>query len=495
MNDAIISFLGRFRIEDLFDILIITSLIYVILIWFKHTASRLVFMGISLMGGIYIIARLFHLYLTTLVLQSFFTVLIIALVVIFQEDIRRFFERIAMLRSIGRNHRKAYRRENSAVSEIVEAVAEFASKKTGALIVIQGNEPLDRQLTGGFSLDGVVTKPLLMSIFDVHSQGHDGAVVIANNRVEKFGVHLPLSTSTEKLGEFGLRHTAALGLSERCDALCIVISEERGTISVARNAEMFSLKNAAELRTVIEKFSQAMAPQKADVMSGQWFRKNTLEKGIALLLAVGLWVGFGYQKEFVQRDFIVPIEYRKIPPEWEIEESRVTDATITLTGSTQAFMLFSPSSLKISIDLSSITVGRQVINLSRDMVDLPSNLTLVKIKPERVTISAYQLYPREIKVSADTVGRLPEGYELRGVTVEPESIAVLAPSSLAGSRISLSTEPIDLTEVRASQSFTSKVIPSTSRVRFRDKEWPQVKVTVTVEEIDEDRGKMKRGKG
>jgi YbbR domain-containing protein len=140
-------------------------------------------------------------------------------------------------------------------------------------------------------------------------------------------------------------------------------------------------------------------------------------------------------------------------------------------------------------------VGRQVINLSRDMVDLPSNLTLVKIKPERVTISAYQLYPREIKVSADTVGRLPEGYELRGVTVEPESIAVLAPSSLAGSRISLSTEPIDLTEVRASQSFTSKVIPSTSRVRFRDKEWPQVKVTVTVEEIDEDRGKMKRGKG
>jgi DNA integrity scanning protein DisA with diadenylate cyclase activity len=99
MNTVIYAF-QSFHIKDFFDVLIISSLIYLLLIWFKNTASRFVFIGISLMSGIYIVARLFNLYLTTLVFQSFFTFLIIALVVIFQEDIRRFFERLAGFRSL-----------------------------------------------------------------------------------------------------------------------------------------------------------------------------------------------------------------------------------------------------------------------------------------------------------------------------------------------------------------------------------------------------------
>lgn len=485
MTDAFFSFFESFRLQDFFDILIITSLIYVILIWFKHTTSRFVFVGMSLLGCIYIGARLFHLYLTTLVLQSFFTVLIIALVVIFQEDIRRFFERLATLRSLGRNHRKSFGAGNNTVSAIVESVAEFASKRTGALIVIQGNDPLDRQLTGGYSLDGVVTKPLLMSIFDPHSQGHDGAVIVSNNRIEKFGCHLPLSTSMEKVGEFGLRHTAAMGLSERSDALCIVISEERGTISVARNAEMIILKNAAELRTYIEKYYQSKQPERTTPLSGGWFRKNTLEKALALMLAVGLWFVFGYQKESIQRDYIVPIEYRKISSEWEIEESRVTDATITLLGSSQAFRLFDPNSLKISIDLSSLSEGRQVVSLTADMVNVPSNLTLVKIKPDRITITARHLYPRDIKVSVDTVGKVPDGYELRDITVDPQYITVLAPVSLSVTMISIATEPIDLMGMTTPQTMTVKVVPSTSKVRFKNNQTPSVKVMVDVQALEE----------
>ena len=489
MTDAFFSFLESFRLQDFFDIIIITSLIYVILIWFKHTTSRFVFVGMSLLGGIYIGARLFHLYLTTLVLQSFFTVLIIALVVIFQEDIRRFFERLATLRSIGRNHRKSYNANNNAISAIVESVAEFASKRTGALIVIQGNDPLERQLTGGYQLDGMVTKPLLMSIFDPHSQGHDGAVIIGNGRIEKFGCHLPLSTSTDKLGEFGLRHTAALGLSERSDALCIVISEERGTISVARNAEIFVLKNAAELRTYIEKYYQSKQPERKAMAAGGWFRKNTLEKCLALMLAIGLWFVFGYQKESIQRDYIVPIEYRKISSEWEIEESRVTDATITLMGSSQAFRLFDPNSLKISIDLSSLTEGRQVVNLTSDMINVPSNLTLLKVKPDRITVTARHLYPRDIRVSIDTVGHVPEGYELAGISVEPQYVSVLAPFSLTGNKISVATEPIDLLRIKEPQTVTVKVVPSTSKVRFKNNQTPVVKVMVDVRPVEDNGGK------
>ncbi|HVN72143.1 MAG TPA: diadenylate cyclase [Desulfomonilia bacterium] len=482
MNDIIFSFFDSFRIQDFFDIFIIFTLIYVLLIWFKNTASRLVFVGISLLGGIYILARLFNLYLTTLVLQSFFTIFIVALVVIFQEDIRRFFERLATFRSMGTNHRKGNLLHNSTVEAIAESIADFASKKVGALIILQGHDPLDRQITGGNQLDGVVTKPLLASIFDVHSMGHDGAVIIRDDRLVKFGCHLPLSTCTDKLGEFGLRHTAALGLSERSDALCIVVSEERGTITVARNGEMKSMKNAAELRSLMEKFFQAMKPEKTKIISNQWFRKNTLEKGVALVLALGLWFVFGYQKESVQRDYTVPIEYRKISQDWEIEESRETEATITLVGSSQAFRLFEPRTLKISIDLSTIVEGRQIIKLSADMVNIPSNLTLLKIKPEKIAITAHRLYPREVRVTVDMSGHLPEGYILKKISVYPQSVWVLAPFSLTGNKIFISTETIDLSGITSSQTFNTRLVYS-NKVRFRNSQVPEAKVDVDVEKV------------
>src|SRR5512137_1546179 len=132
MNDMIFSFIDSFRIQDFFDIIIITSLIYVILIWFKNAASRLVFVGVSLLGGIYIIARLFNLYLTTLVLQGFFTTFIIALVVIFQEDTRRFFERLASWRTIGKSLKKTNVVHESTIEVVIESAADLASKRTGA---------------------------------------------------------------------------------------------------------------------------------------------------------------------------------------------------------------------------------------------------------------------------------------------------------------------------------------------------------------------------
>ncbi|HOM29216.1 MAG TPA: diadenylate cyclase [Deltaproteobacteria bacterium] len=480
MSDTFFTFLAGFRIQDFFDIAIISFLLYLAIVWFKHATSKLVLVGMILLGVVYIGARLFHLYLTTIVLQSFFTVIIIALVVIFQEDIRRFFERLATLRNLARHRRKSAEGVDGAVSAIVESSAELASRRIGALIVIEGEDPIDRQITGGYTLNGVLTSPLVMSIFDPHSQGHDGALVVRNGRAFKFGCHLPLSTNTEKLANFGLRHTAALGLSERCDALAIVISEEKGTISVVRNAEIVTLKNAIELNSVLEQFFEKTFTDGGKHAKGG-LGKNALEKGLALVLAVGLWFVFGYQRESIQRDYIVPIEYRKISPEWEIEESRVTDATVTLMGSTQAFRLFDPSSLKISIDLSSLEEGRQVVVITSDMVNVPSNLTLLKVRPDRIIITAHRLFPRDVKVTPDMVGRPEEGYEIRQVTVEPEFVSVLAPFAITASRISVITEPIDVSGITSSHTYTVKVIPSTSRVRFKAQQQPTVRVTVEVE--------------
>ena len=183
------------RIQDILDVMIIALMIFALLTWFKTRASRFVLIGIILLGGVYIAARFFQLYLTTIVLQSFFAILLFVLVVIFQEDLRGFFERLAMLGNIGKKFQSLSELKGTA-EIIAQTAATLAKKRIGALIVLQGNDPLERHINGGTSLDGIVSESLLESLFDPHSIGHDGAVIVSGNRVTKFGCHLPLSMNT-----------------------------------------------------------------------------------------------------------------------------------------------------------------------------------------------------------------------------------------------------------------------------------------------------------
>jgi len=131
-----------FRVQDLFDILIIATIIYGLLVWFRDTASRFVLGGISLIGIVYILARQFQLYLTAVVLQGFFAIILFALVVIFQEELRRFFERIAVW---GRFHKKDRVSSHYEEAEIIAQTAgSLARKRVGALIVLRAEDPLDR---------------------------------------------------------------------------------------------------------------------------------------------------------------------------------------------------------------------------------------------------------------------------------------------------------------------------------------------------------------
>ncbi|MFH1953431.1 MAG: diadenylate cyclase, partial [Pseudomonadota bacterium] len=302
-----LTMLNHLRIQDILDIAIISVMISALLIWFKDRASRFVFLGITLLGAVYLLARFFQFYLTTVVLQAFFTILLFVLVVIFQEDLRRFFERLAML---GRFRKRlfAVAAFNQSAEIIAQTTADLAHKRIGALIVLQGKDPLDRHLTGGTHLDGLLSQSLLESIFDPHSIGHDGAVLVDGNRVIRFRCHLPLSANAAQHWNLGLRHTAALGLSERSDALCIVVSEERGSISLAKGERINVIANASALHIELEAFFAKRAPLARPRPILRWLKENPREKVIAIVLACILWIVFGYQRETIRRDFVVPIQ-------------------------------------------------------------------------------------------------------------------------------------------------------------------------------------------
>jgi diadenylate cyclase len=453
MIENALTLLRNFRIQDILDIAIISIMISALLIWFKGRASRFVFLGITLLGVVYLLARFFQLYLTTLVLQAFFAILLFVLVVIFQEDLRRFFERLALL---GRFRKKIFSVAafNESAEIIAQTAADLARQKIGALIVLQGEDPLDRHLTGGSSLDGLLSQPLLESIFDPHSIGHDGAVLIDGNRVMRFGCHLPLSANAAQHGNLGLRHTAALGLSERSDALCIVVSEERGTISLAKGERIDEIANASALRIELEAFFAKRMPLAKRRLIRNWLRQNPREKMIAIVLACFLWVIFGYQRETISRDFVIPIQYLNAPVEWVLEEPKIMEAKVMLTGPAQAFQLLHPDSLKISLDLKQLRPGTQEIALTRDMVNVPSNLTVAGITPERIKVTTSRLLPLAVPVEVLTENAPPPGIAVQSITVSPPEVKILIPRRLRGKRIRVLTEPVDLSLLDVQKVFT-----------------------------------------
>lgn len=468
---------GNLRIQDVLDMIIISLMIYALLVWFKDRASRFVLMGISLVGAIYVTARFFQLYLTTVVLQGFFAILIFVLVVIFQEDLRRFFERLAIMGRLGR-HAPASGPHAGQTEMLASTAANLARNRIGALIVIAGRDPLDRHLSSGTPLDGLVSQALLESIFDPHSPGHDGAAVIAGNRLTRFGCHLPLSTNMERIGATGLRHTAALGLAERSDALCIVVSEERGVISVARNERMKALTGGAALRNELENFYRELTPErKKSSRMVQELKKNTREKVIALALAVILWLVFGYQKETLHREFLVPITYLDTPHNLVLEEPRQREAKVILAGTTQAFQLLNPETLRISLKQAALREGRQTVVLTREMIKTPSNITVAAIIPPEITVTAARLQPADVPVIAATTGRPPRGIVVQEISVTPSSVRVLIPGAAAPGKIRIATEPIDLARLAEQTSFEVP-LRYPPHVKFAQDKPPLVQVNV-----------------
>jgi uncharacterized protein (TIGR00159 family) len=304
------------------------------------------------------------------------------LVVVFQEDLRRMLERISAVRSVRFN--QASRVDTDVADDLVEAVFNMAASKTGALIVLKGKEPLARHLDSGVALGGEVSKSLLYSIFDARTPGHDGAVVIDNDRIELFAAHLPISKNTQEISERGTRHSAALGLSERSDALTVVVSEERGVVSLAESGKLKEIATAADLKRRLEDFLSATSPN--TIQPSRFITQHGRLKILAMAVAIVAWFVLAYDPHTVQRIFVVPIEYRNLPKELLLGERAPNDARITLSGLERDFRFLEPSSLKITLDLTGSRSGYQELPVTDRNLRIPANLSPYRIEPRIIRL-------------------------------------------------------------------------------------------------------------
>lgn len=384
---SLLEIIDEIGISGLLDIIFMSVLIYSLLVWFKRTRMVFVVTGMFIVAAAYLIARQLDLSLTTTVFQGFFAITLIAVVIIFQEEIKRFFEQIASRSFLSRSRRgRLIAIPQKEIEVLVTTVNGLAREHIGALIVLRGKDPIARHLEGGTTLDGEISDALLRSIFDPHSLGHDGAVVIRNNRVFQFACHLPLSKNLRKLKRTGTRHAAALGLSELSDALCIVVSEEEGTISIARHGDIRYAQDQEELSTIIDSFFEEVRPQQNNRQFKDFFKKNYREKGIALGVTLFLWFFFVHEARIDIQNYQLPLTYSNLPPEVEVKELHPKSVEITFSGPRRAFYFVKTRNIEVSLKLYDVQEGINRKPITRSNITVPEGITLENIHPNEAMI-------------------------------------------------------------------------------------------------------------
>jgi diadenylate cyclase len=377
--------LPSITIAEIIDILLVATLLYTAVVWAQRTRAALVVRGILVFGGIYIIARYLELQMVAWIFQGFFAIFLIMIVVIFQEELRHLFEQTAVW-SFNFKKPRPLRSDSSDV--IARTLADLAKLKIGALVVIRGKDPLERHITGGIPLDGKVSGPLLRSIFDPHSPGHDGAILVEDGNITRFAAHLPLSKDLRQTANSGTRHSAALGLAELCDALCLVVSEERGEVSVACNGRLRRVDNLQEIAAAVDNFLQEKFPiQEPKSISFDLMRRNWIAKAASLSLALGFWYVFVPGAKTIQVQYKIPVSVQNVPPHLTVEEIQPPEVTATFVGPRRSFYLFDLRKVRATVDVAMAEMGRRTFTISEQNLRYPKELTLEGISPSSVRIA------------------------------------------------------------------------------------------------------------
>jgi diadenylate cyclase len=229
----------NFSVTDLIDILATATLVYYLLLLIRGTRAVPIILGLFVLLIVLAVANSFHLLVLATLMQGMLGVTALMLLIVFQPELRRFLEHLGRGGMIGRREAAE---ESALLEESVSVLAKTAvllsRNRTGALIAVEGATGLREFVESGTRLDAKISVELLMSIFTPRSPLHDGAVIVKGGLVEAAGCFLPLSDNVMAESHLGTRHRAAIGLTEQTDAVVLVISEQTGTISVARTGKL-----------------------------------------------------------------------------------------------------------------------------------------------------------------------------------------------------------------------------------------------------------------
>lgn len=242
------------NILDLIDIVVVAYFLYRIYLMLKNTRAATLVKGLLVLVLFMLISRWLNLHVISWLLEKSMTVIMVALPVVFQPELRRALEQIGR----GRLFNKGSELDEQEMEEMLNAVANatviMSRRKEGALMVFERETGLEERIETGVAVDGLISDSLLLNIFEKDTPLHDGAVIIRGKRIVAASCLLPLTENRNLSQELGTRHRAAIGISEQSDAVVLVVSEETGAVSIARNGELMRYLTADDVKEILRSY-------------------------------------------------------------------------------------------------------------------------------------------------------------------------------------------------------------------------------------------------
>lgn len=467
--------LAGMRWQDFMDILLITFILYRLYVWLQGTRALRILIALAALGLLYLLARWSGLFITTWILQYLWAVILVIMVVVFQSEIRQVLERMSPLNFfLGQPEAL----DRLALEEVVRTAFELAKNRIGALIVFQRRDILEGHLKGGIPLDGRVSFEVLSSIFIPSSPAHDGAVIIHGGRIVSVGCYLPLSDNPALPRNYGSRHRAGIGITEKCDAISLIVSEERGEVLLAVEGEITRMGNPGDLQ---ERLGSMLF--KVERKKNRWpsaFTANLVPKGIAFALVLVLW-GFIAGQQRTEMWLTVPLEYRNIPTNMEIAGELVNKVEVGIRGPRGVISGVSQDQVRAHIDLSQGLRGLNYARITTDNIRIPVGTEVTKINPSSMRIRLEDVKTRSVQVKAQFIGKLPQPLRLETVWVEPHFVVLQGPESRLTKVREVLTEPIDLSSITENTKISVGVDVNFPQIRLAPNQPSHVAVEIKIE--------------
>ncbi len=426
------------RIQDIADILIMTTLLYQLYLWFFKTRAMQVMLGLGVVTLIYFATRFFGLYMTSWILQELGTVLIVLLIVVFQSEIRQTLYKFSLLRHQFAGGKK---QQEERFQEVVETLFLFAERRIGALLVFKRNESLDDLMLNGVRLDSEINPQLLESIFSDGTPLHDGAALIENGRLALAACHLPLSVNSDLPQFLGTRHRAALGLSERTDAVVAVVSEERGQVSLAVNGELKPYDSTVELLAALNDLF-ATPGQNGDKGFWSMLGSNLLPKVAILAVVIVFWTLVSSRQGQIVT-VSAPVRMHGLPANLVLVRS--TPETVDVQLRSYSMLTPLPSKLDIAadVDVSAVQEGAASVRIKNSDFKLPAGMSVNAATPATIKIVTDRKERKKVPVRVALSGGSAQGLQTLRAVVEPDSVEIEGPSSQLERIDFVSTDPVE----------------------------------------------------
>ena len=375
------------RWQSVVDFVVLTAALYILLRWAQQArALRVALVVLGLHAGA-LVSRRFDLVLTSWVLDGAAILAILMLLLVFQAELRRFFMR---LDSVLNWRAQAASTPAETYQSIAKAAFRLAGTLVGALIVVVRRNAITELVSGGITLDATVSSEILEAIFQKTSPVHDGAIIVRGDRIGRAATVLPLTERERVPSYFGTRHRAAMGLSERCDALVVVVSEGRGEVSLMEARRVVRFEDKQKLAQMLEKLCAHPSDGTGSRLQ-QWLFSNARVKLAALGLATAIWSTSFLSAGTTVRTVSVPVQFVSVPSGMDISTPSTDSLEVQVRGSAWLMDSVSLTRLVASFNLRAARAGTVNLPVKSGNLNLPPGIVMERVSPARVTV---RLLPR-----------------------------------------------------------------------------------------------------